>query len=153
MKFMIATAMTALALGAADAQAAGGGDRGARIDKLFEAIDLNGDDRIDAAEIEASRKARFAAGDANADGALSEEEVLAVARERIDNRAERMANRMMKRLDSNGDGSISSAEFEAGADDRGGRMMKRLDADGDGVITRAEVAEKADRRKRQRDDQ
>ena len=54
--------------------------------------------------------------------------------------------RMMERLDSNGDGRLSSSEFA----ERGARMFERLDDDGDGAISRAEIDAMQEKRRAKR---
>ncbi len=116
------------------------GDRHqARLDRLFETFDLNADGQISTSEITAGREARFSASDANGDGALSEAEIRASLLKRAQARVDWMATRIMERTDDNSDGSISLAEFQDTPRHRGDKMMKRLDADGDGLITRAEA--------------
>jgi len=143
----LVTAAIILVLGGGAIAIAAGGDRHgdhearhqARMDRLFDAYDINADGQISKAEISAGREARFSASDANGDGVLSEAEIRAAALKRAEARADRMVKRIMDRADDNGDGSISLAEFQDTPRHRGDRMMKRLDSDGDGVITRAEA--------------
>lgn len=83
---------------------------------------------------------RFVQADANGDGQLGIEEVeAAILRMR--------AQRRLARLDENGDGTISEAEFVAPAE----RRLERVDANGDGRITKDELrAKRHDRRKGRR---
>lgn len=132
--------------GAAIAIAAGGNRHGdheahhqARLDRLFDAYDLNTDGAISEAEIVASRDARFALNDVNNDGKLTSDEIRAAIMKRAEARANRMVERMLERSDADNDGVVSLAEFEDTPRRSGRKMMKRLDTDGDGVITRAEA--------------
>ena len=136
-----------LAVGGAAIAVAAGGDRHddraarheARLDRMFEAFDLNADGKITRAEIEAGREARFAASDANGDGQLSEAELRAAMQKRAAERANRRVDRIMQRSDKDKDGAISLAEFGETPRHRGGKMFERLDKDGDGAVTRAEA--------------
>lgn len=127
------------------------GHREGRINAMFERLDLNKDGAVDAAEIVAARQIRFEASDANGDGKLTSEELQAAHQKRAAEQAERHSSRMIKRLDEDGDGAITKAEFDAKADRRGARMLKRLDADGDGKITKAEAEAAKSKRGHRRD--
>lgn len=106
---------------------AGGGDRGARLERMFERADQNGDGVVTMAEIQQSRASTFAEIDVDADGGVTAEELVAW---RMTNRAERA----VARFDDNGDGVLSLEEFPF----RGDRMA-RFDLNEDGEITRAEL--------------
>lgn len=128
-------------------------DAEARAAMAFERMDLTGDGVLDAADREARQRERFDAADANGDGHLTFEETQAVREERRermqDRRAEaseregprgaRMARRgmpgragmMLRRADSDGDGTISRVEFTSAALAR----FDRADANGDGTVT------------------
>lgn len=113
-----------LALGAAGAGLAqhgqGRGVHGLRL------LDTDGDQAVSRAEIEAAAASRFAAIDADRDGQATVEEI---RRYREQQRAERQQRRLA-RLDADGDGRISQAEFVA----RRLAQMERLDRNGDGVL-------------------
>lgn len=120
---------------AAQARGPGGGHE--RLS--FEQLDTNGDGQITMAEMEARGAARFAATDTNNDGKLSKEELTAAGSERMAKRVDRM----LERLDADGDGALSQAELEDGrkGKGRGDRMEKRferMDADGSGGISAEE---------------
>lgn len=139
----------------------------------FAAADTNHDGELDAAELAAMRKARiehpshggkrglaridkdgngtisrdeapprllehFDEVDTNHDGALDQQEVAAF------HKGGAGPGRPGGRMDANGDGKVSQAEFNDAMD----RMFKMMDADGDGVITEADV--KSAREKRQK---
>ena len=84
---------------------------------------------------------------ANGDGALSRDELIARSEARIETRVDRM----LERLDTDGDGQLSQAEMEEAREGRGfrhgrggpnpERMFERFDADGDGSVTQAEFDE------------
>ncbi|HSJ78013.1 MAG TPA: EF-hand domain-containing protein [Erythrobacter sp.] len=120
--------------------------------QAFERADANGDGKIDAADREARRDARFARLDTNSDGALSKEEFFAQHQRRGERaegmrpgkRGERMGRRgmghgmgMARNADADGDGAITQAEFTAAALAR----FDAADADNDGIVTRAERSE------------
>ncbi|MCU4654024.1 calcium-binding protein [Roseibacterium sp. SDUM158016] len=108
---------------------------------VFEQFDLDGDGSVTLEEMEGARAARFAEADANDDGVLDRDELIAMATER----AARGIDRMLERVDADGDGAISSEEM---ADMRGARrgpgpeaMFERFDANADGAVTEAEFDE------------
>jgi len=81
------------------------------------AADTDGDSRLSQAEFVASALARFDANDANRDGLISADEVqVAMQARRSEGR-----NRIFAALDSDSDGMISRAEFDARAEGRGER--------------------------------
>jgi hypothetical protein len=116
-------ALTAGAIGIASAHG-DDGDRGGRRAAMLQKFDANHDGVLSDAEKQAmrdARKAQFEARkqemlakfDANRDGVLSDAERQAMRDARV---AERFA-----KLDTDGNGSLSPAEFKAGA----GKMMMR----------------------------
>ena len=103
----------------------------------FSTLDVDGDGALTMAELEAAGAARFEAADADGDGALSVEELLAHREAEASARAERRAARMLERLDENGDGLLQIeelAEMRPPLD----RMFERVDTDEDGTISQAE---------------
>jgi Ca2+-binding EF-hand superfamily protein len=100
---------------------------------IFERLDADRDGAVTLAELEAMRAARFAERDANGDGRLDRDELLAGAAQR----AKRGVDRMMGRLDADGDGAITADEFadagRPGADPA--RLVGRFDTDGDGALS------------------
>jgi hypothetical protein len=124
------------------------------------AADTDGDSRVSQAEFVTAAMQRFDSGDANRDGTITAEEMRAGMEAR---RAERRGE-MFARMDTNGDGSISRAEFDARpqrgdgdaerGDRRGGHGGRgrgghgrggggEMDADG---VTRAEAQARAEAR-------
>ncbi len=116
-------------------------DHGEREKPAFSAIDTDGNGQITEAEMQAYRSARvaerFATADANNDGSLTVEEIVAAAREGAEDRAQRRAERMMSRLDANENGTLEADEL-AGRGDRGGKGFGRADANNDGMLSEAE---------------
>ncbi len=111
----------------------------ARLDRMFETFDLNADGVIEQAEITANRETRFSASDTNGDGTLTEGEIRAAIVKRAEARADRMVERIMERSDADKNGAVSLAEFRDTPNRRAAKMIKHLDTDGDGAITRAEA--------------
>jgi len=101
-------------------------------------MDINKDGKITADEMKAAAAERFAATDTNGDGFLSKDEMLAAATLQIHERMAKRIDKMMSKLDSDGDGKISVAEAETNP--RMEHMMARLDTDGDGAISAEELA-------------
>ncbi len=99
----------------------------------FEALDSNGDGQLTKAEMDAHRAARFSRIDTDGDGLLSQAELEASGAER----AERRARRIISHLDKDGDGKLSETEMRAGG--RGdGRLFERADTNNDGTVSKAE---------------
>lgn len=98
----------------------------------FEQLDADGNGALSDAELAASGQKRFDAVDTNSDGLLSLEEMNAKAQERI---AKRTAS-MIERFDKNGDGALSVEEMP----ERPGphKLLAKADTDGDGSISKAE---------------
>lgn len=93
----------------------GGHGRGMMAMRVMERFDTDADGKITQAEIDTTVAEMYAAADADTSGGVSLDEFKAAyAREFSD-----LKVRAFQRLDTDGDGSVSKAEFEA----RGGRMM------------------------------
>jgi len=96
----------------------------------FSELDADGDGLISVDEMVAFRQLRFDEADTDGDGVLSREEILARIRAEADERVDRM----IEWRDADGDGALSPAE--AGSREvRAGRMFRRADADDDGAIS------------------
>jgi Ca2+-binding EF-hand superfamily protein len=108
---------------------------------VFEEMDLDGDGKLTLEEVQGAPEAQFAAADANDDGTLDRDELIAAAAERVSRRVDLM----IERADTDGDGSISAEEIAEMREDRRQRglerMFSRFDADGDDAVTEAEFEE------------
>lgn len=111
-------------------------------DKLLERFDLNEDGQIGLDEVQLVHTELFSIADSDGDGFLTVEE-LQTAKEA--EQQERLAQHSVRRgrphplpldrLDNDGDGMISEAEFINNVP-----LFDRLDTDEDGVITAEELA-------------
>lgn len=114
-----------------------GAMRGRMADMLAQ-LDTDRDGKISRAEFTTRSNDRFAKLDTNGDGRITDDELKPRpprdARPGPGDRRAGMVGRMIERLDSNDDGVITRAEFDAGETER----FTRLDANGDGVIDTAE---------------
>ena len=128
----------------------------AAADARFAKMDANADGVLNEADKIAKVKMRFAEMDADKNGAVNEAEFIAAHEARADKREDRREKRMgqgraegkmgrhagrhgggmkmMAMADTNGDKSVSSAEFRAAAEAR----FARADANSDGTITAEE---------------
>lgn len=107
---------------------------------MFDRMDVNSDGKIDAADREARVKERFTRLDTDGNGSLSLEEFTA-GREMRGKRGEGMRDHhgkrgqgmhmMGKMADTNNDGTITRAEFDAGVQ----AHFAKMDANGDGTVT------------------
>ncbi len=101
----------------------------------FGMLDRDGSGEITRDELAAMGQARFEANDTNADGVLDKAELIAAASKRTEARVERM----LTRLDANDDGVLSAEELADRRDP--GRIFARLDSDGSGGVSEAEFNE------------
>jgi len=99
--------------------------------------DLNGDAKVDVAEFEKFRRARFAETDTNGDGVLSHDEYVGEFARRLQHAEGKTNERQMKQadvrfnvLDKDKDGKMTWDEYAAS----GERLFKRADRNGDGVV-------------------
>ncbi|MDG2525622.1 EF-hand domain-containing protein [Stenotrophomonas sp. HITSZ_GD] len=99
--------------------------------------DLDGDGKVDAAEFEKFRRARFAETDTNGDGVLSRDEYVGEFERRLKHAQGQTNARQMKQadvrfnvLDKDKDGKMTWDEYAAS----GERLFKRADRNGDGVV-------------------
>lgn len=148
------TVGAALTLGATVAIAAGGkagGPKGMLKRDLmvleFADLDANKDGKITADDLKAQMAARFGAMDANGDGEVSADEMKAhrvammaqgdQGQRKSGKRMERMAEKLISKRDTNGNGTLSLDEMTPDQA-RFEKMIKRFDEDGDKAISQAE---------------
>ena len=123
------------------------GKRGAKHAEMLEKFDANSDGRLDETEREAARAARFSEIDADGNGALTKEEIIAHHTARIVERTDKHFGKH----DTDGNGVISAEEFEEAhkarkekmrehRQARRAEMLEKFDADGDGKLNDAERA-------------
>ena len=113
-----------------------GEGRGAMLTEMFDTMDADKDGKLTYAEMEAHRKAEFAAADTNGDGVLSPEELSARALARFQEKLGERTQGMLDTMDNDGNGSLSEAEMGEGP---GMRNFARIDADNDGFVTKDEI--------------
>jgi Ca2+-binding EF-hand superfamily protein len=106
------------------------------VSKIFEELDANGDGVLSADEIsKAGKKAQNIIGaDANGDGVVTKDELSADITKKM---ASHRAHHIMSKLDTNGDGSLSTDEIN-----NGGSVAQSIlpaDTNGDGVVSMAEL--------------
>lgn len=136
-RFLAAAAT--LALLPASALPAAAATTAAPAARIIERLDADRDGAVHRAEFLDHAAKRFAAADGDGDGVLTAAEFAAAAKPRH----ERRANRILARLDRDGDARASLAETARAG--RIGRRFERADADRDGLLTAAEIAAAAER--------
>ncbi|MBB34016.1 MAG: hypothetical protein CME88_13115 [Hirschia sp.] len=112
-------------------------------------FDTDGDGKVSEAEVEAFKAARFAEADANGDSKVTADELHAFHEaEKARREAERRAA-FFARMDADGDGTLSEAEFVTIKPGR----FDRMDRDDDGFIEAGEFGRghKGDHKKKMRD--
>ena len=105
--------------------------------RFFEQFDANQDGRLTQAEIDQVRQSRLAEFDQNGDGSLSLEEYQALW---MDAMRESMVDRFQAH-DDDGDAMVTAEEFGEPFD----RMVSRLDRNGDGELTSDELHRRGER--------
>lgn len=110
---------------------------------IFEQIDANGDGTITKEEVLAFRQSRIAGLDANKDNKITADELCAQMMQNAAQMIQQRSAQMVARLDVDGDGALSVEELAAGPMMGGGMtemMFERFDANGDGAITKDEAS-------------
>ena len=140
-------AQDAPAAGAGEGQMAGPMDGHARggfgADVMFDQLDADADGKVTAEEIAAARQARVTGLDANSDGLISASELAARTMEGMQARADAMAARRIAAQDVDGDGMLSAAELATPP--MPVALFDRMDSDKDGAISQAEYDAAKDR--------
>lgn len=108
----------------------------------FADLDADNDGKVTPEELQAHAAARFAAADTDGNGTLSVEELIARQEVLRTERMQRGAERMIERMDQNGDGVLSADEM---GPRNGDRLFARLDADDDGAISEEEMTKARER--------
>ena len=101
----------------------------------FEKLDINNDGKLSKKEIEKQRDFMVQSIDLNGDKMVSTQELI----KRHAKRADFFAKQMLKKLDSNGDGSLSFTELKKSQQWKLERMFNRLDKNNDGFISKEEA--------------
>ena len=101
----------------------------------FENLDINNDGKLSKKEIEKQRDFMVESIDLNGDKMVSAQELI----KRHAKRADFFAKQILKRLDSNGDGSLSFTELKSSQQWKLERMFYRLDKNNDGFISKEEA--------------
>jgi Ca2+-binding EF-hand superfamily protein len=109
------------------------GGRAAFAQKRFDKLDTNHDGVISKDEFLAEAAAKFAQLDTAGNGKVTAAEIEAAPK--TQERAVRMADRFIKRMDTNGDGVVTQDEFVAAAKAR----FAKLDKNGDGYLDADEL--------------
>lgn len=149
--FLIATVLISsiVITGPAFARGQGGG----KMD--FTALDSDQNGGISKAEMAANALKRAQDMDANKDGSISQEELIASVKarkggdsEKAAKRGAKRAERMLEHADSNNDGVVSVTELSQARTKRLDRMFAKLDKDDSGEISQEELQAAKKRGKR-----
>ena len=115
--------------------------------EIIDDLDTNGDGVLSADEIsKAGKNAQNILGaDANGDGVVTKDELVADITKKMasnqasmqQHRASHMAQRIMSKFDTNGDGNLSTDEINNGGDSA--KSIQPADTNGDGVVSMAEL--------------
>lgn len=111
----------------------GQGKHGPRMN--FDKVDANADGQLTKEELIAHRVARFMRADMNGDGMVSEAELREKLKRKMNEKMERRITKIMDRHDADGNGVLTEAEMEP---PYAGRLFQRMDEDGSGSISEAE---------------
>lgn len=103
----------------------------------LKAFDTDGDGTVTLAEIQEKRRAEAAGLDADGDGKISADELVAFEMNRLRPGVEARVAARIKALDSDGDGLLSAAELAMAPGPM--MMFDRLDANSDGAISADEL--------------
>lgn len=138
---ILAAAAVVVAIGGVAIAADGRGGRMQEMgNRMFQEADANSDGAVSAEEFAARLQARFKEADADGDGFASRAEIIAAIEKiaegrRMKGRAGAISDRMVERLDLDGDGRIASAEIE----NRARKHFALADWNDDGKVEVAEL--------------
>jgi Ca2+-binding EF-hand superfamily protein len=104
--------------------------------RRFDKLDTNHDGVVTLNEYTAAAVAKFKTLDVAGNGRVSADEI--ANSPKAHERAQHVSERIVKRLDTNGDGTVSREEFLAAAKQR----FARLDKNGDGFVTADEIGQR-----------
>jgi len=113
---------------------------------MLEKVDTNKDGLVQLSEFTALSNQKFTKMDADGNGLVTKEERKAFHALM----GEKRAKAKFAAIDSNGDGSVSEAEFMAARDARKERTMKRRDMNGDGQLDKEDRKARKKMRKKMR---
>ena len=105
----------------------------------LKAFDKDGDGKVTRAEVQAGRAERVKGIDADGDGLLSADEMIAADLAQETARIEARVKGRIAVQDADGDGKLSAAEMMVPPGPA--RLFDRIDADRDGTVTEAELAQ------------
>jgi len=116
--------------------------RGKMAEEHFKKADVDGDGFVTKTEFEGMRSARFNEKDSNDDGFIASGELDGAVALKVGARADRL----LKKFDKNGDGSVTkdeivatlSAKMSPRIKRRMGRHLRRMDENWDGKVSKAE---------------
>lgn len=131
-KFISAIVLSAVAVTGTSALAAGPKDRQP---VSFQELDANGDGQVTKDEMLAHRNQKFTNADADGDGQLSVEEMQAATQAKANERV----TKMFEKHDANQDGYLSQDELPKPR--KADKMFDRVDVDNDGAISEQEYAD------------
>ncbi|MBO9413814.1 MULTISPECIES: EF-hand domain-containing protein [unclassified Ruegeria] len=135
-KFIPVVLIAAVAVTGTSVLAAGPRDREP---VTFQELDANSDGQVTKEEMLAHRSKRFTDADTNGDGQLTIEEMQAAGQKRVNDRV----TKMFEKHDANQDGSLSQDELPKPR--RADKMFDRIDANSDGSISEQEFADAKDK--------
>ncbi len=123
----------AIALGLSLPAIANAADSANGHQQMMERLDTDHDGKISPAEWKAATDQRFTKTDTNGDGFVSLDEMTAAREARSAERRKKHGAAMFERADTNQDGKLSKAEYEASAQKMYERMMNHKGMRPDGV--------------------
>lgn len=104
----------------------------------FTALDTDANGQITTEELDAAQAARFATADANTDGGLSADEIVAQIEARRAEMLAARAQRMIEEKDTNTDGLLQAEELQDARAPRAAVIFAMLDTNEDGAVDQAE---------------